>query len=535
MAVMRIMILENKKLRNVLPIEGPALSIGSSPDCTVHLPDPRISAEQAKCIQDDAGSWWLEIVDASIPTCLNRAVQKGRAKLRHADEIEMGAFSIRLFIEHQNPEEVRRERVAALTRRHAESLPLDTITTKFDHPVTIGKDLLMEITILAMRLAQAEAPRELCPILLRSLLRVVNARRAWVGIRRPDHREFEWEMGMTHDGQPCDAPAFSTVMTERSVQKSQFIACPEVHTTGIRSAMAAPLLSQEGVIGMIYVENADGDVAYSREWLDVLSAVACAVSPPIETVIRKTTAKRQAAATSEHAVGRATQDAVTPRALPQWNELQVAAYRHMGSQKCCDYYDVVQLPDKTCAIIVAKMLVDGVAVARYLSEVRAAFRSSALHCDAPHLFARSLNWMLTGDTRYAVDLVAAWIAPASGKVNYCAAGRGVHLGVVYSDGQAHKLDTKRSESIGRVKNPALELQTLDLGHGHTLGLVTAGVHSAVNAAGEKFGLIGVEEALCDALGDAPGQVLSELATDITTFLEDGQCPEDISILLVRRT
>ena len=120
-------------------------------------------------------------------------------------------------------------------------------------------------------------------------------------------------------------------------------------------------------------------------------------------------------------------------------------------------------------------------------------------------------------------------------MNYCAAGRGVHLGVVFSDGQAQKLDAKRSESIGRVKNPALELQTLDLGHGHTLGLVTAGVHSAVNAAGEKFGLIGVEEALCDALGDAPGQVLSELAADITTFLEEGQCPEDISILLVRRT
>lgn len=534
MAAMKVMILENKKLRAVLPVDGSALSIGSNPGCTVHLPDPRISAEQAKCFQDNSGAWWLEILDASVPTCLNRAVQKGRAKLNHADEIEVGIFSIRVFIDHSDPDEVRRERLAELTRHHGESLPLNTITEKFDNPVTAGKDQLMEATILALRLSQAESPRELIPIILRAALRMLCAQRAWVGIRRPDQREIEWEMGMSQDGQPCDRPVFSLSTEERCLAKAQFLACPEVSAPGVRSAMAAPFLSQNATIGMVYVENGEQDTAYTREWLNVLAALACAAAPPIETVIRKTMAKRQAVTSSEHTIARATQDAVTPRAMPQWNELQVAAYRHMGSMRCCDYYDIVQLPDKTCAVIVAKLLVEGVAVARYLAEVRAAFRSSALHCDAPHLFARSLNWMLTGDPRHAVDLVAAWIAPASGRVNYCAAGRGVHLGVVNPDGTARKLDAKRSESIGRAKNPALELQSLELGHGHTLGLVTAGVHLAVNGAGEKFGLGGVEEALCDALGDAPGQVLSELAADITTFLEDGQCPEDISILLVRR-
>lgn len=535
MAVMRVMVLENKKLRNVVPVDGGALSIGSSPTCTVHLPDPRISAEQAKCVQDETGSWWLEIVDASIPTCLNRAVQKGRARLRHADEIEMGIFSIRLFIDHQNLDELRKERLTELTRHHGESLPLDTITQKFENLTTVGKDQIMEATILALRLSQTDSPRELIPILLRALIRLLNARRAWVGIRRPDQRELDWEMALGVDGQPCERPVFSTYMEDRCLSKAQFLACPEVPAESVRSAMAAPLLSQGATIGMLYVENGNENASYTREWLDVLSAIASAVAPPIETVIRKSMAKRLAVTTSEHTIARATQDAVTPRALPQWNELQVAAYRHMGSLRCCDYYDVVQLPDKTCAVIVAKLLVDGAAVTRYMSEVRAAFRSSALHCDAPHLFARSLNWLLTGDPRYAVDLVAAWIAPASGKVNYCVAGRGVHLGVVYPDGKARKLDTKRSESIGRVKSPALELQTLDLGHGHTLGLVTSGVHLAVNAAGDKFGLSGVEEALCDALGDAPGQVLSELAADISTFLEDGNCPEDLSIMLIRRT
>lgn len=532
---MRLMILENKKLRTVLPFEGSSLFVGSSPTCAVHLPDPRVSAEQLKFFQDDAGIWWMEVLDTSLPTCLNRAVQKGRAKLRHADEIEMGPFSIRLFMEHKNPEELKRERMAALSKTHGESLPLGTIMRRFDHVMATHKDQLMEITLLAMKLSQMENVRELLTPILRAVLRMLSGRRAWVGLRHPDQAEFNWTLGLNDQGQPCDRPAFAGTMQARCLSETQFVCCPDTPSAGTRSCMAAPLPCATGNLGMVYVENDTTDTAYGEESLDLLSAVACAISPAVEAIIRKVTAKRQAVTSSEQTLARATQDAVTPKALPQWAELQIAAYRHMGTARCCDYYDVVQLPDKTCALIIARLSAEGLALPRHLAEVRAAFRSSALHCDAPHLFARSLNWLLaTGDGRYTVDLATAWISPASGKVNYCLAGESVHMGIILPSGSCEKLESKRGESIGRAKNLTLALQTIDLGHGQSLVFATSGIHGALSPAGETFGLSGLEEALCDALGDAPSTVLGEFATDFTEFLKGGSCPDDVSVLLVRR-
>lgn len=532
---MRLMILENKKLRTVMPVEGGSLSVGSSPSCTVHLPDPRLGAEHVRLSQDDAGTWWLDVLDTSVPTCLNRAVQKGRAKLSHADEVEMGAFSIRLFLEHKSLEELQQERIAALSQKHGENLPLGTIVRRFEHAATVAKDELTQLAILTMRVAQFEAMKDALPVIIRNVLRTLRARRAWMGVRRPEGSEFGWIIGLTDQGQPCDMPSFASIMRPRCLEQGQSLCCADAPAEGVRSCMAGPLVGAEGAYGMIYVENGTADPPYGESALDLLSAVCCAVAAPVETLIRKTAAKRQAVSSSEQTISRATQDAITPKALPQWNELQLAAYRRAGGRRCCDYYDVVQLPDKTCAVIVARLAIEGITLPRYLSEVRAAFRSAALHCDAPHLFARSLNWLLTGgEPRQIVDIATAWIAPASGKVNYCVAGGGVHVGVILPNGTCEKISPKRGESIGRTKNLALDLQTHDLGHGHSLVFATAGVESAMNAEGAAFGLAGLEDTLCDALGGAPGQVLGELAQDFDAFVEGGSCPDDVTVLLIRR-
>jgi len=70
-------------LRRTVRAAGGRLAIGSDPSCDVHLPDPKLLKHQASLALDDTGNWWLEVQDPSVPTCLNRAVQKARAQLKH--------------------------------------------------------------------------------------------------------------------------------------------------------------------------------------------------------------------------------------------------------------------------------------------------------------------------------------------------------------------------------------------------------------------------------------------------------------------
>jgi hypothetical protein len=533
---MRLMILEDKKLRSTLSAKAGIVSIGSNPECAVHLPDPRIGGHQATIVQDPGGEWWLEIVDTSAPTCLNRAIQKGRARLRHADEIEMGPFAIRLFMESgKSPEELQRERMVALARKHDETLPLSTVAKKFDSPVTVAKEHIEQMTLLALRLGQLESAKDLLAPILRAMIRTFNARRGWAGIRTEDRGAFEWSLAVTEHGQPCDRPPFSELMQQRCMTGTQYLFCPEASAPGLRSAMAVPLICQSGTLGMLYVENDAGDPAFEETSYDAFCTLACCVAMPVETVIRKSLARRQVAAGTELTIARSTQDAMTPKALPQWNELYVAGYRMMGAERCCDFYDIVQLPDKTASLIVARIEADGAAAPRVLAEVRTAFRSSALHVDAPHLFARALNWLLSAaEGRATVDLVQLWIAPGTGKVSYSIAGPGVHLARVTQEGEFEWIESRRVEAIGKAKALAADLATFDLGRGETLVMATDGLNKASNARGERFGRSGLEDNLCEGLSRAPGQSLAELETELKEFLRGGTMPDDFSVVLARR-
>lgn len=533
---MRLMILENRRLRTTLRASAENLSIGSSPECAIHLPDPTISSHQASLSQDPDGGWWLEIVDTSVPTSLNRAIQKSRAKLRHADEIEMRSFMIRLFMESDKTrDELQRERMLALTKKHGESLPLDTMTQKAEDPITVSRELLEQLSILAVRLEQKESIRDILTPLLRSLLRTLDARRAWVGIRKHADGDFDWTLGLDDRGQPTDRPAFSERMQLRCLAHTQYLCSPTAPATDVRSAMAVPLVCQSGNLGMFYVENSPQDAPYDEKSLHTLSALACSVAMPIENVLRQTVTKQRAFVATQQTVARTTQDSLTPKALPLWDSLQVAAYRHMGASKCCDIYDIIQLRDKRASFITARFDLHEAHLPRHFSELRAMFRAAALYSEPPHLFARALNWLLyEPDSERGIHAAMAWLNPDTGKVQFCIAGDGVRLGAIRADGTCDVHAADGMPAIGASRAPAYEIQSLELAKGDSLVLATGGVLTAKNSDGEPFGWDNLHDCLCDGLGAAPSTTLSELDSDLNEFIAEGECPDDITLVMAQR-
>ncbi len=533
---MRLMILHNRRLRTTMRADHGVLSIGSSPECGVHLPDPKISAHQASLAQDEKGAWWLEVLDTSMPTSLNRAVQKSRAKLRHADEIKLGAFAIRFFLESdRSRDELKRERLTALSKRHGESLPLGTVIQKFENEMSVSKEHLEQMTLLALRLETAESMNDLMTPLLRSAIRTFDAARAWIGIRRTEHSDFEWSQGMNSAGKPCERPPYSEKMQSRCLVHTQYLCVPESPAKGVRSAMAVPLACTPGNLGLLYVENDPDSEEYGQASLQALSAMACCVARPVENVLRQMTAKRRVTVSAEHSVARATQDAVTPKALPQWDDLLAAVYRRAGSARCSDFYDIMQLRDKTAFILVARPEVQGELLSRYFAELRATFRTSALYSEPPHLFARAINWIVfEGRERHTIDLACVTVNPTTGKVHYCLAGTGIGAGKIHADGTCEPVVDKPGPPVGQVRAPELASHSLDLASGDTLALATEGINSITNAEGEVFGRDGLKDNICDALGDTPSHVLSELESDLDDFVEGGDCPDDLTVVLLQR-
>ena len=533
---MQLMILENKRLRGTMKAAPGTIAIGSSPECGVCLPDPKISPHQASLVQDEDGAWWLEVIDTTLPTCVNRTVQKSRTKLRHADEIELGTFALRLFMESEKTrEEVQRERMLELTRKHGLTLPLGTIVRKSEDLMTLRREDLEQMTLLAVRLEQMATVGDLLTPLLRAVLRTCDGRRAWIGVRRePEGPGFDWSLALNAKGEPCERQAFSEKMQTRVTANSQYLCCPQAPVEGVRSVMAVPLMGQRGNLGMLYVENDAADEPFSEATLNTLSAISSCVAMPVENVMRASASKQRAVISTQQTIARATQDALTLRSLPQWDRLQVAAYRCMGTRRCCDFYDIVQLRDKAAAIVVARLNVEETGIPRYFAEIRTMFRAAGLYSEPPHLFARALNWLIyEGENQKTIDLAAAWLDPASGKVQFCLAGDGVRLGRIKADGTCAMTDAKGLPPIGQIRAPAYETLSFSLASGDAIVLATAGVDTARNAKGEAFGVAGLQDSLCDGLGSAPGQILSEFVSDLNEFTTGGSCADDLTVVLAQ--
>jgi hypothetical protein len=532
---MQLMILENRRLRTTMRVTAGVISIGSSPECGICLPDPKLGLHQASIAQDSDGVWWLEVVDPTVPISLNRTVQKTRAKLRHADEIELGAFAIRLFMESEKSrDEIQRERMVELTRRHGLTLPLGTIVRKSEDAMTVRKEDLEQTTLLALRLEQSPSVQDLLSPILRAVLRTCDGRRAWLAIRRDDTAgDFDWALAVNAKGEICDRPLFSTKMQARVMASTQYLCCPQAPADGVRSAMAVPLLGQRGNMGMIYVENDAADPPFTDASLNMLSAISTCIALPVENVLRMSASKQRAVMSTQQTIARATQDSMTPHALPVWEDLHVAAYRFMGLRRCCDLYDIVQLRDKTAAIIIARLNVDENNLPRYFAEVRTMFRAAALYSEAPHLFVRALNWLIfEGSTGgQSIDVAVAWVDPANGKVQCCLAGGGVRLGRIRADGTCGVTDARGAPAVGQTRSAAYESVAFALAEGDGAFLATTGYDTAKNIKGEVFGLKGLQESLCDGVGSAPGQVLSEFAADLAEFTAGGVCTDDSTVVL----
>jgi hypothetical protein len=96
----------------------------------------------------------------------------------------------------------------------------------------------------------------------------------WIGVRQSDTGEYEYSLGLTHTGQPCERPAFAEKMENRCLSNTQYLCCPETPADGVHSAMAAPLVCESGTLGMVYLENNPADPAYT-EAIQRFCGLAC--------------------------------------------------------------------------------------------------------------------------------------------------------------------------------------------------------------------------------------------------------------------
>lgn len=510
--------------------------VGSGAGCSIQLPEYRIKEQHLRIVPGAESTWTVELLDRGVPTLLNGVVIQEPHVIKDMDEIGVDVYSLKVYMSMDGRESARAPAAAAPASRILTALPVGGFVRKLSGALRLASERVHELAALTTELA---ALTQTGAVMDRALAQAMQWFGADVGcfcVRQRTGAAMELVRAVDANGNPVGQPPWAKRLHERCMRHLERVCIPEIDSAGGESLMAVPVVdSTGGVLGMIFVQSASGRPAYDGDALDNLTAFASALAGPLERTLRAAASAQAELVESEHIIARQVQDALTIPAMPAWTDVHVAAYRRPGTARCRDGYDVLRLANKTVALLAARVDATGAMLPRLMTEVRAAFRSSCLHADAPHVVARTVNWLVFDPHgRWSLDLFCAWLTPGSASLKYCVAGEGLSAGVVSARGDWRGLSNEDAPSIGKSRGFAYGLHSGTIEVGEVLAVATDGADSFVSGAGEKFTRTRLIESLCDTAGMAVNLMLTDLVRELDAHAQVGGCPDDITVLLARR-
>ncbi len=233
-------------------------------------------------------------------------------------------------------------------------------------------------------------------------------------------------------------------------------------------------------------------------------------------------------------LARDLQASLIPKAMPDSERWDVAAYNRIANTVGGDIYDFVPLPDGRMAVLFGDASGHGMAAGLVMAVAHAAFRTQLEVDPSPMSIISSLNRILcrTGGSRSFFACVYILLSP-----------EGSFLGTIAGHPPVLKIDAngKVSERIGRGAYPlgvkpglTWEIVSGRLEHGERLLLHSDGLTEARNAQEREFGDAYVE-AIAGWHPEASATAhLESLVGEFRTFMGHVPPDDDVSIAIVRR-
>ncbi|MBU0640969.1 MAG: SpoIIE family protein phosphatase [Planctomycetes bacterium] len=516
-----------------------AVYVGSREGCRVRLEDERIAEQQAVIFPEGRSEWAIEQLAAGNELQVNDNVISARCGLMSGDEIRVCNYVIRVFPDVEEPVTPQAHvatSVARLTRFAQAQLPPGTMIKKLGETISeLQSTQRTRIGEISLRLAQCSTVEELMDTALQTLLETFVAHRVWMGVRRMNYGPMEYVEGRLLTGQPADLPEHGDNYKPRVLDRSQFLLVPRVAVEVPASVMVGPLYASETTFGMVFVDTGDSGRRFEPQDLDFFVLLVDLLAIQLDAIIKRIAKTRAETIAGEVSVAHEIQARITPRKLPQWEQLQLGAFREPGRERTGDVYDVARLQSNLAGLMVAHTPATGPMPSMLMAQAQAIFRSAAMHQDGPQVFMRTLNWLLyDGQRDHAQNCFMGYVDPKTGQMRYSLAG---HTGayIIGARGDERSLAPKEdTPSLGLVKNAAYPVLPEQLEPGETVVLFTPGVTTAKNGQNETFGEERFVNILCDGFGQLASAMLKEMFVDLRNFTEGGSQPDDITVLLAHR-
>ena len=519
------------------------ITLGRANECTIPIKDRFLSRHHAE-ITFNAGQWIVRDCGSVNGTLLNGMKLLEPTAIHSGDRITLG--DTELVVQGEGDESRKRSQIVAVESSSAAKSMVIPIEEAIDDRATRGRERASILAELAVEFIEDRPMSALFDFILDKVSVLLQPSRCALALLAPDGTFGDVRLLRLDPTDSTDLVISRTLLGE-VIEERNVISFMDVdagmddklaHAASIigqqiRAAVCAPLVVNDVVSGVLYLDFLAARGAVTQDDLRLIAQIARFAAVKLETTRLREESIAKAKFEEELKTAYVIQSRLLPATLPQLD-----GYEFAGTNKPCrtvsgDYYDVIVRPDGRIYFVIADVSGKGITAALVMASLATAFTIFTRTDPTPAELVRELNVTLapkTAPTKFAT-LFAGLLDPSTGRVEFTNAGHVPPL-VVGRDGVQQLKTTDMV--IGLFAAAQYRNQSVTLAPGDSLVMFTDGVTEAENAEEEQLGLDPVATLLTPLHGTRAGELLDSIEKHVQLFIGDTPAGDDVTMLALTR-
>ena len=520
-------------------------TVGRSSDCEFAVPEKTVSRRHARIQVDNDGTCLLEDLQSHNGTFLNALKVAGPTPLKAGDHIKFGQVEFKCLSDDQSSGMQR----AQLTDQIFEKsvyMSMNEVLKPLPAHVSDLPELLPTLFEMARILVLPEPQHIMLEKSLAMVAKVIPAERFAVLFTSEDREEIYTAATLLPGGKdPGQFTLSKTIVRELLTNKNailigdpsldpRFAGQQSIIMSSLKSAMAAPLLDEDRVLGILYVDTTNPTHQYSDEYLRLFATFGNIIASRLVNFALLQERTEKQAMETELRRASSIQKNLLIKTPPSLSGYAIHAFQRPSRSVGGDLYDLALLPDGRLVFMVADVSGKGMGAALLMSNILASFR--IMYGEPAFDLERAVKQVSTQLLKYSApeDFATLFAGVASANcdaISYVNAGH--NTPVLVRRGGTKQFLQASGTMIGAFDFSTWKLETANLQDGDLLMIFSDGVTEAEHG-DQQYSDARMENLVVNNRAERPEVVAQLLMDDIESFVGDAPRSDDITMLILKR-
>ena len=315
----------------------------------------------------------------------------------------------------------------------------------------------------------------------------------------------------------------------------RFAAAESLLDAGVRTLVAAPLLTPEGAIGMIVLSSTLAVRQFGENDMELLTVVASVTGLRLRNLALAEEAAERRRFEQEVALARRIQVALLPAENPEVSGLEIHGGNIPSRGVSGDYYQIIELSEANqVAVVIADVSGKGIGASLLTAYVDALFNAYlTANLEPAEIFNRVSPQMnaKTPVESFATAFLGI-LSVETGDLRYASAGHDPTI-LIRTDGDVELL-MPTGMPLGLMPEALYTGAEAVLGAGDSLVLYTDGITEAANTEREEFGRERLVSVCAEHRSESPHELAESIERAVDAFVEGVPYHDDRTLVIVRR-